>query len=396
VAGSGGCDDGSVCTVGDVCQNSACKPGANLACDDGNPCTDDACGAQKGCTHAPNAAACNDGNACTKPDACSQGKCAGTPGVCNDGNACTDDYCDSAKGCLGSANVATCDDASACTKGDVCSAGLCAGAPIACDDSNPCTSDSCDKFKGCVNASVADNTACGSGGLCLAGTCSIGSDINPAASCKHILDSFGAGKVKDGVYFLDPDGKGAGAKFQAYCDMTADGGGWTLLLKADGTKQTFAYSSQQWLTPDALQPDAPNLDATEAKLLSYSTLPFTELRLGMKVGAEATKFLKVPTKAASLYELLKGGVHKPTTVGRAAWKSLIAGSSLQLNCNQEGFNTLTCRVGITTNQENDCGSPDSWLGFGCPIAVVGNFASGQWSPDNGGKDTKAFGYVFAR
>jgi hypothetical protein len=27
---------------------------------------------------------------------------------------------------------------------------------------------------------------------------------------------------------------------------------------------------------------------------------------------------------------------------------------------------------------------------------VGNYAVAQWSPDNGGKDTKAFGYVFAR
>ena len=41
-----------------------------------------------------------------------------------------------------------------------------------------------------------------------------------STSCKTILDD--GYSVGDGTYWIDPDGSGA---FEAYCDMTTDGGG---------------------------------------------------------------------------------------------------------------------------------------------------------------------------
>lgn len=63
-------------------------------CDDGNPCTKDACGAA-GCSYEPDdQASCDDGDACTEADACSVGACAGVARDCDDANECTIDWCD--------------------------------------------------------------------------------------------------------------------------------------------------------------------------------------------------------------------------------------------------------------------------------------------------------------
>ncbi len=49
----------------------------------------------------------------------------------------------------------------------------------------------------------------------------------PLANCLAYLNS---GFTTDGVYLIDPDGSGANTAYNCYCDMTNDGGGWTLVF----------------------------------------------------------------------------------------------------------------------------------------------------------------------
>ena len=141
------CNDGQACTTSDVCGGALGTTCAGtVSCDDGNPCTADACGSTGACTNTPTVGvACNDGNACTTSDACNAaGGCGGTTLTCpEDANPCTTASCNMATGCVLTNNTASCDDGNGCTIGDVCSAGACGGSPRICSDSNPCTADSC-------------------------------------------------------------------------------------------------------------------------------------------------------------------------------------------------------------------------------------------------------------
>ncbi len=251
------------------------------------------------------------------------------------------------------------------------------------------------------------------GQVCLEGDCV------SVASCR-VLEELDEGDVlPSGVYQLEASD---GSTYPAYCDMDYSGGGWTLVLKALGSSPTFAWDSPLWSNAATFNTASPDLDRVEARLASWSEVSFDEVLIGMEapIGADPSPIdlnvAVITTSDSSLFDLMAPGDYVSTNLGRSAWLGLIDDSSLQQQCNREGFNVesdvgsiddaVAQRIGIIANEFNGCGLADSRLGIGglsgttvmanCSVSgdPTGNFAG--CDPRVASVNIPAFAVVFVR
>ncbi|XP_022807034.1 uncharacterized protein LOC111344099 [Stylophora pistillata] len=165
-------------------------------------------------------------------------------------------------------------------------------------------------------------------------------------------------------------------QISVHCEMGDFGcgdGGWTPVMKIYGEMETFHYNAEYWTDKRGFNQDGGKIgfDSQQTKLPTYWNTPFRKVCLGMRIG-QNKRFVVVNKQAESLYSLIAGGNYSSTSLGRDTWKTLIGPNAyLQLNCNKEGFNVMStdsnharARIGIIGNNENNCRSTDSWIGFG--------------------------------
>ncbi|RLB52622.1 MAG: hypothetical protein DRI90_21965 [Deltaproteobacteria bacterium] len=164
-----------------------------------------------------------------------------------------------------------------CTPGKTCAAGVCqGGAPLSCNHLTVgCDLGVCDPNTGtCTTQSVGngqpcdDLNACTTGETCQSGSCSNGTavvtceqngdgccpsnctasndlDCTVQPNCLAIKTTIPAST--DGVYAIDPDLSGPIQQLQVYCDMSIDGGGWTLVAKVAGANtEGWEWNTTAW------------------------------------------------------------------------------------------------------------------------------------------------------
>ena len=172
-------------------------------------------------------------------------------------------------------------------------------------------------------------------------------------------------------------------------------------------QETFHYTSALWSNKNEYNPRGgeTGFDTQETKLPTYWNTSFSKICLGMNIGQQMN-FTVINKQANSLYSLIADEQYRNTSLGRNTWKTLIGSqASLQHNCNKEGFNVVSssthskARIGILGNNENDCISCDSKIGFGTggyprDSNTCGNVAG--HSPDNEDKNIKAMGYILVQ
>ncbi|XP_027037861.1 uncharacterized protein LOC113666293 [Pocillopora damicornis] len=266
---------------------------------------------------------------------------------------------------------------------------------------SPCSSSPCQNGGTCIPNYDFNSYDC----LCAQGF--VGEYCQKAVkSCKELYDMYRSDVSK--LVTLRLDSK----PVSVLCHMGDFGcgdGGWTPVMKMDGNMTTFHHNAHYWSDYKGynLPGGKTGFDEQETKLPTYWNTSFSKICLGMKIDQQL-RFIVIHKKADSLYSLIADGQYRATSLGRDKWKELVGSQgSLQYSCNKEGFNAVCSwsensktRIGIVSNNQNECSSCDSRIGFGTGgnpdnSNTCGNEA-GRSGVDNGIKHIKAMGYILVQ
>jgi hypothetical protein len=229
-------------------------------------------------------------------------------------------------------------------------------------------------------------------------------------SCKAILDALP--EATSGTYVIDPDGpNGPRPPFEVSCDMTAGGGGFTLIARSDKHRNLGRQSWQDilssnyfgetsFVTSSTLPPDYLSAYPFFAILHAVADMPFQEVRLVDGYG----DYIQTALASTTLHQIHDADGVEPLYQGDTNTGVLLllgnAAHDAGFPCYYPRINGLSCQLlynGDTGNQTTAfyVGNLDACKDGPYP----GNLPKSLWgSRDCYGRDTSggAGGFTFHR